>query len=436
MLAGFAATDITPSVGTPLNGFIARLSHSTGIDSPLAARALWLEKDETRLLIIGLDVLGITTAFADRMVEELAARLDVPKSNIVLACSHTHSGPMTAPLRGVGPEDEDYLAQLALRIREASIDAVAKKHPVEVLWGSAPMQLAINRRQIMPKDGKAVLGHNPDGPHETTVRVLQLEGKGNPILLFHYTCHPYFLRSDSSLISSDYFGHAAAELQKNGFDSIYLNGCAGDQGPLPGEFGPQAARRSGRKLADAVLKAAENARVDEEPVLQAGSQHFELPHDTLDDLEQIESDLAKADRTVRSDERGYMIVQERLKTAWRQWFEQLTRAVRTKGGLAPLPVRISVARIGRGTIVALPGEVFFDLGRRIAAGLAGDPLCVAAYCHGYIGYVPDVEAMSTGGYEVEESHRYVGIWRVGRRAEDILTTQANTIWNNLKGFPQ
>ena len=42
-----------------LNGFIARLTPSTGIDAPLAARALWLEDQQTRCLIVSLDVLGL-----------------------------------------------------------------------------------------------------------------------------------------------------------------------------------------------------------------------------------------------------------------------------------------------------------------------------------------------------------------------------------------
>ena len=79
--------------------------------------------------------------------------------------------------------------------------------------------------------------------------------------------------------------------------------------------------------------------------------------------------------------------------------------------LPPQPARISLVRIGGGAIVALPGEVFFGIGQRMAARFNAEPIFVAAYCHGYIGYVPDREAFAYGGYEVEESHRYVNLWR-------------------------
>ena len=431
MLAGFNAAAATPPVGTRLNGFIARLSPSTGIDAPLTVRALWMENGHARVLIVGLDVLGITPEFAERMVADLSARLEIPPAGILLACSHTHSAPMTAPLRGLGPVDDDYLAILAQNIRQAAIAARADKHPVELAWGTAPLGIAINRRQLMP-DGKVVLGYNPHGACESTVRVLRLAAEGRTtIILFHYACHPYFLRSDSSLISPDYFGHAAMELERQGYQSIYLNGCSGDIGPPPGAFGPQAARQAGRETARAVLAACENARVDKDSTLAVESHNFDLPHDELIDMRQIEKDLDKANRTVRAEERGDPIVQARLKTAWREWFDELKQASLRQQVIEPLPARISVARVGDGTIVALPGEVFYDLGRRITRELSGDPVCVTAYCHGYIGYVPDAQSLAAGGYEAEESHRYVGLWRVSPRAERIFTDEVNNLWKKI-----
>ncbi|MBN2291449.1 MAG: hypothetical protein JXM70_03430 [Pirellulales bacterium] len=431
MQAGFNTVDVTPPVGSQLNGFIARLSSSTDVDAPLMVRALYLENEQTSLLIVGLDVLGIVPEFADRMVDDLSLHMGISKDSVLLASSHTHSGPMTVPLRGLGPADDEYLVVLAEKIRQAAIAARDDKHAVTLSWGTAPLSIAVNRRQVMPDDGRVVLGDNPDGPCETDVRVLQLAGEDRTILLFHYACHPYFLRADSSLISSDYYGHAAAALERQGYDCIYLNGCSGDIGPPADRDGPEAARRAGQELAEAVLVACGNASVDENRILQIASSHFGLPHDALDDMHKIENDLAKADCTVRPQESGEPVVQSRLKTAWHEWFDKLQQAARRPNGLEPLPARISIVRIGGGTVVALPGEVFYDLGRRVAAEISGEPLCVAAYCHGYIGYVPDAESLVAGGYESEESHRYVGLWQVSPQAEEILKEYVNGLWKSM-----
>ena len=78
-------------------------------------------------------------------------------------------------------------------------------------------------------------------------------------------------------------------------------------------------------------------------------------------------------------------------------------------------------------IAALPGEVFFQIGQRIAARIDADPVWAAAYCHGYIGYVPARDSFAQGGYEVEESHRYVGLWRVSPSTEDLLQEQIDLL---------
>ena len=120
-----------------------------------------------------------------------------------------------------------------------------------------------------------------------------------------------------------------------------------------------------------------------------------------------------------------------MRAAWDQWLSELEQVRHGRQCLAPLDVQVSLVRIGRGAIVALPGEVFFQIGQRIAAHLDAEPVCVAAYCHGYIGYVPAREAFAQGGYEVDESHRYVGLWRVSPAAENLLQEQVELLEERL-----
>jgi hypothetical protein len=81
----------------------------------------------------------------------------------------------------------------------------------------------------------------------------------------------------------------------------------------------------------------------------------------------------------------------------------------------------------------LPGEVFFGIGERIAGQLLAEPVCMAAYCHGYVGYVPDAASFAYGGYEVDESYRYTGLWRGSPQSESILTAQLLELWQQLGG---
>ncbi len=433
MKAGFGRSDITPATGGILNGFIARLSPSQGVDTPLSARALCLEGDGRKALLVGLDLLGLDPAKADALTAVIGRETGVPESNVILACTHTHAGPMAAPLRGLGPADEAYLSFLETRVVAAARDAARACAPVEAGWGVAPAAVGVNRRQP-DGSGGIVLGVNPDGPADKEVRVLRLTGTGRPILVFEHASHPYCLGPDDLLIGADFWGHAAAALEKAGYDCLYLNGCAGDISPRGAFGGPAAAREEGRKLAEAVITAAAGIRPEAAPGLAAGSRRLDLPIDAVPPLAGIQADIRKADRTVREEDRSQEIVRERLRLAWEEWLNDLSTAL-ARGPLPPVPARVSFLRAGRGALVVLPGEVFFKMGERLAAELRAEPAAVAAYGHGYIGYVPTADAYAAGGYEVNESHRYVGLWRLHPEAGERLIEAARGLWRESEERP-
>ncbi len=433
MKAGFSAIDITPPVGGTLDGFIARLSPSVGVDLPLHGRALILETDACRTLLVGLDVLGLGPPFADRLVGALAQDLAIPPGHVVLASSHTHSGPMTTPLRGLGPADESYLQALESHVRRAAAQAASDLEEVEVSWGTAPVEIGVNRREIPQGQQKAILGTNPGGPCDRLVRVLRLQSRKRSCVLFEHACHPYCLGAEHPLLSPDFWGHAARALQDAGHDSIYLNGCAGDIRPIMAFQGPDAARETGVKLAEAVLEACRTAEPDQNPILRAASVPIHLPYDTLPPWPQIENSLRQPDRTVRDSEGANPAVQARLQTAGQEWLTDLKHAAQEPDGLAAVCGRLSIVRIGRGVVIALPGEVFFGIGERIARRLHAEPVCMTAYAHGYIGYIPEPQAFAYGGYEVDEAHRYVGLWRVGPQSDSILQDAVLKLWHQLGG---
>jgi hypothetical protein len=429
MQAGFATADITPPIGETLNGFIARLTPSTGIDAPLAARALWLEDQKSRCLIVALDVLGLSVPFADRITQGLASRLSLMEQQVILASTHTHSGPMTCPLRGIGPADENYLTVLESQIYAAAGAAAESKQPVQIFWGIAPVEIGINRRQIDPTDNKAVLGCNPVGPRDREVHALRLQGDDFSIVLFVHACHPYCLGAEHCLISPDFPGHAVAMLAEHGHHPMYLNGCAGDIAPRRAFEGPETARGEGRRLAEAVLNACKNSRREDDPRLSTESARFLLPYDAMPSIETLAAAIHESDRTVRPQERGNEVVRARLRAAWDQWLNELKQVSRAGHGLPPQATRTSLVRIGAGAIIALPSEVFCGIGQRLAARFNAAPTIVAAYCHAFIGYLPDREAFAFGGYEVDESHRYINLWRTNPAGEDILQEQVAALWS-------
>ena len=95
LLAGAAETVVTPDAeGTLL---IGPLKPSTGVHDDLFARALVLSDGTTDAALVTLDYLGFDFAFHDVLAAAVASASGIPADRTMIACSHTHSAPVTAP---------------------------------------------------------------------------------------------------------------------------------------------------------------------------------------------------------------------------------------------------------------------------------------------------------------------------------------------------
>jgi len=101
-----------------------------------------------KLVIVSLDLIGLARTYGERLRADLAAKLSIPPANVLLNCSHTHSGPMVnrEALAACGEPTElerPYLAELAARVVDICVTADRSLRPVRVAvhealptWGS------------------------------------------------------------------------------------------------------------------------------------------------------------------------------------------------------------------------------------------------------------------------------------------------------------
>ena len=199
------------------------------------------------------------TAFADRVVDGLASRLGLLEQQVILASTHTHSGPMTCRLRGLGHGRRGVSRRIGIANLRGSRCSRREQATGASLLGNGARR---NRRQSSSDrscDDKAVLGRNPDGPRDRRFACCTCGETDFPTVLFVHASHPYCLGAEHLLISADFPGHAVAMLAEQGHQAIYLNGCAGDIAPRRAFQGPEAARSEGQRLAEAVLRPARMA---------------------------------------------------------------------------------------------------------------------------------------------------------------------------------
>src|SRR5690242_4778428 len=92
---GTAKVAITPKRPMWMSGYAARTKPSDGAVHDLWAKALAIKDPSGRaVLLVSLDLVGIDRALSNRIRDALQSRHGLGRDRIVLACSHTHCGPV------------------------------------------------------------------------------------------------------------------------------------------------------------------------------------------------------------------------------------------------------------------------------------------------------------------------------------------------------
>jgi hypothetical protein len=391
---GVAVRDITPPAGLPMAGFVARPGPATGTHDPLTVRALAV--GDTALAVV--DVVALSPETSRR----IRGRARLPDRNIVLACLHTHGGPVSTP-EGLGDgADSGWLAAMEDACVAALDEAVARQRPATLAYAEAPDPgVARNRR-------------HPDRPAGTSLQMLVATASdGAPVAhLATYACHPVVLGADNRLWTADYPGVLRRLLEERhpGTVALFATGCCGDlntghtaHGSITTASNPlrtfAEAQRIGHVLADAL------AGVRLAPLVGTGLAAADtvVPMPLARNEPTSPSTLAaewEAERPTAPPGRAALL------DSWIAWANGLARL-----SPEPMPARVTVLRWGGLTIATLPGEVFSATGADLRTALeaqAAGPAIVLAYADECRGYIPPVPEFPFGGYEVAEAHRYYG----------------------------
>lgn len=406
--AATARECITPTEPMWMSGYASRDRPAEGTLDDLWAKALVLEDPVgTRHVLVTLDLVGIDRDTAGRITARLAERHGLPRAAVVIATSHTHSGPVVrGNLRTMYALDDAawalvrrYAERLEETVTRIVGQALAELRPADIAWTTARATFAVNRRTNPEKDVPALRAAGRlVGPvdHDAPVLVVRSPGvagtAGVRAVVVGYACHATVLSGYQW--SGDWPGSAQAELERlfPGATALVWIGCGADQNPLPRRT-VELARRYGADLAAAVADAlAEGAR----PVggtLAAAQAEIPLEYATLPTRAEIE-------RAAGSDNR-FEAARARL----------LLETLDRDGALAAsYPYPVQTWRLGDGPRwVFLGGEVVVDYALRLKADPGGDRTWVAAYSNDVMAYVPSRRVLAEGGYEGGGAMVYYGL---------------------------
>jgi len=442
MEAAVAVTEITSPVGYRMAGYFSeRLS--TGTHDPLMAKAIVLRQADQQAALVFCDLIGLPAELTGQVRRAVEQKTGIPAANIMIAATHAHTGPLfsgtlrkhfheqAAAKGGTDPhEKQDYSAQLAGKLVEVIATARAALKPVKLQVAVAKQQgLSFNRRFHM-KDGTVRFNPGklnpeivrPAGPIDPDVGILLMRSAAEDRPLASLCVFALHLDTvGGTEYSADYPYYLEQSLrQKLGerFVSLFGNGTCGDINQVDvshnrRQQGQEEAKRIGETLAATLQAELAGLKDLKRPSLAVRSEVVDAPlqQPTAEDIAWAEEAIKKVgtkDLSFLDQVKAYKI-----------------KSLRSRGGKT-LPMTVQAFRLGEDmAIVALPGEVFVDLGLAIKRASPFATTLVVELANDSPGYVPTRKAFAEGSYETVNS-------RVQPGGGELLVETAGRLLKQLK----
>ena len=407
---GIAQVEYTPQPGLPLMGNFRDDYAARGVHDRLFSRAVVFQNPQgQKTALCSVDVCMIDRGGVSMMREFIASQSDIPAENILVAATHTHSGPAMCNLGSLPKADEKDI-ETCLKKAAASVLSANEnlKDSTLSLGCSKEARVSFNRR-LKCKDGKTHMNWeklDPDfvieplGPIDPQLIALFIEQEGRPAAaLVNFGLHPAVLAGDNWLYSADYPGYLAEAMTRLAgpdFVTIFLNGCCGnvnhvDYSDTTQGRGYQMTQRIGYMLAVAVQEAMKNkAPVEGETLAvsteKIGLERFKISQEQVkwseDVLEKAKTNPTKGQEDGLPDEHFALT-----------WLD-MHRKQDTDD-----EVEVMAMRVGNLGIVGLPGEIFCEFGLDIKRQSPAKDTIVIELANDAIGYIPVQKAFEQGGYE-------------------------------------
>lgn len=406
--AGYGEADLLAPAGGSMPGYFGDRK-AVGVLDPLLAKAVVLQRGETRGALVALDLIGLNAPEVAVCRAAVAQRTGIPGSNVWIHATHTHTGAMVprfftsdaetiAADVYVGEVDGVWAARtLPAQVATAVASAASQLRagPVDLAERVAP-GLAFYRRFRM-KDGAIRTNpgkrnpeiDRPNGEADPTLTVLRFHAAKALVVIFGL--HPDSV--GGTRYSADYPAYLTERVRKElgaEWGVLFLNAACGDINHIDvasaePQGGIEEARRIGGALGEATLAAL------------GASMPLEV-----DALSFARRSVPALLRTVPEDE---------VREAQRLLKEEPEKARSFNGLFAPAALvlgrtkdreqaaEIAAMRLGPMGLVGMPGEFFVELARIIQHDSPLDPTRVIGLTNGSLGYIPHRAAYEEGGYE-------------------------------------
>ncbi len=408
--AGFSRIEITPPLerieAYGIGYWYRRSVRFTGVRDPLFARALVIDADALRYVLISVDSILDSYGFVRDASSRIASVLGIDADNVFITCTHTHSSPLidrNDTRLGVeyGPFVTERIVQSAIEANRNCVDAAVS------LSAGSVHDVLYNRRPLL-RNGRIPELHRPvdkdsladPGPVNDTMTIVKFRASDGKLLggLCHFGIHGVAVQC-SERISSDCMGRAIQAAEHDAGNQVvfmHLNGPCGDIDPIL--MGDDAALDTMTKRLHAGICR-----------ILGASEH---PLEATAEARALRGTFRAARRSARPSDALERDRQKRLDTAARETagaqhhsgsgYEAFLLAEESKVSALPgaFDIPYQILRWGKLLLVGVGGEVFTRSGLTLQAMYPDASILPVGLTGGAAGYLPTEEMYQQGGYEV------------------------------------
>lgn len=424
LLAGVAQTDITPPLGTFINGdFVTH--YARYVHDNLFAKALVLKNDLTTIVIIVVDICVMPKEFVDEVKSMIAHQTGIPFQNILISSTHTHAAGSVESVY-LAPADIPYTKKLPDLILQSVQKAIQKLRPAKTAFGKVDVPQHVRcRRYFMQKDYIAVnpvsggvdeIKTNPFGkghyidrcaaqpdPQVSYLAVKGIDDKWISIM-GNYSLH-YVGDWENGTISADYFGEFSRQIGKklqggDDFVGMMSNGTSGDiniwdfqESAIYPSENFKKSELIANDIAEKVFQSLSQINWENDPVLKV--EYEEIPigvrKPMLEDLERAKQMVSESNyENLQVTDEGLLSIYAREQILLNEYPDVL---------LFP----VQAIRIGSGIIGGLGGEIFAETGLWLKDNCPFEKYFTVGLANANCGYLPPAHEMEKGGYETWRS---------------------------------
>jgi hypothetical protein len=381
-------------------------------DGNLSARALAIRESGQTIVIVNVDVCGLTADFTGLLKKEILNKNQLPASAVFINSSHTHFAPvaqcwLTWQEANQRPDSIYLYSILRNGILTAVDKAIKNLAPAELYFGRGTTDIGYNRSL---KDHPELYDRDVD-----VLKIVYTDKKSESYL-FMAACHPVFSTAGKLhyTISANYPGVARKLIEERTgtANSLFLQGTAGDINPKDnGEY------ITGEKLANEVISVLNKPMAKIEGPLSFFTDTINIP------IKPWTKEEISAFRDQNSGKTGDVYAEKNVK-----WCDLMTDYYNK--GIMPesLPVYIHTLNVGNWKLVGFSRETTTGYSFGVKKEWPDKLISVAGYTDDVSSYLPTSMHLEAKNYEGLDSFFWYGQANVfPMNVEDIILSRVRAL---------